>query len=55
MYTTLPKEDRKLVAEVKAERKRLRRELANISDAKLAEKFEVSLRTIQRIPEAWIL
>jgi hypothetical protein len=51
----IAKEDRKLIAELKAERHRLRQQLSYISDSQLAKKFEVSLRTVQRIPEACVL
>jgi hypothetical protein len=55
MADRVTQQDKKLIAELKAERHRLRQQLSYISDSQLAKKFEVSLRTVQRIPEAWVL
>ena len=48
----LTEQDREYIAQLKAERARLLREAKQISDKRLAEKFEVSRGTVERIP-AW--
>lgn len=48
----LTEEDKTLIADCKAERKRLKRQLSQLTDRALAKKFGVSNVTIERIPEA---
>lgn len=55
-FAKLTKDDIKLIRECIAERERLRAEAAQLSNASLAEKFDVHQRTIDRISQrrGWI-
>ena len=48
----LTPKDREYIAQLKAERERLLREARQLTDRQIAEKFEVSRGTVERIP-AW--
>lgn len=52
----LTEEDAKLILQCVAERERLRQEALRLSNEKLAEKFNVHVRTIERITSrsGWI-
>jgi len=52
MKQKLTDEDRQQIAELKAMRGQLIREARQISDKRIAEKFEVCRGTVERIP-AW--
>lgn len=52
MKPKLTQRDHELIGQLKAIRSDLRRQAANLTDDKIAEKFEVHRNTIERIPEA---